>query len=210
MKQIYNLTITFILLLYSCNGCKDDCSSGNLQFDLPLQAYGIKDTIYLGDTLRIKLDIPDKLAERYSGYLYDFINYNFQLITYIGRVDSFSQVINAKTNFEWTTIEGESEYNEGAFSITPIYYNHVYHFDVMIMPKRKGLFVFSMNSIADRHFPLEKLDGPCSKNTVHVFMKLINDSNTNFDFLKLSSEPAYENLSLQRFEEFGGFCFFVR
>jgi len=209
MRTLFYLFAALIIYLNSCVGCKDNCT-GNLQFNLPLQAYGIKDTLYLGDTLRVKLEIPDKLAERYSGNEYDFIDYNFKLVTYIVKVDSLPTTADSKGTFDWTTLEGESKYLGGVFLVTPYYSNHVYHYEVLISPKTKGLFVFGMNSDFLQLSPLEKLDGPCSKEPVEVFMKLENIANTNFEFLKLSPDPSQANTSKQRFEEYAGFCFFVR
>ncbi len=209
MKTLSYLFAASIICLNGCIGCKDNCT-GNLQFDLPVQAYGIKDTLYMGDTLRVKLEIPDKLAERYSGNEYDFIDYNFRLITYIGRIDTLPTGTDSKGTFDWTTLQGQSKYLGNVFLVKPNYSNHVYHYEILITPKRKGLFVFGMNSDFGNTSPLEKLDGPCSKEPVAVFMKLENDTNTNFEFLKLSPEPVYQNLNRQRFDEFAGFCFFVR
>lgn len=209
MKSFFYLFVTLLVSLSSCNGCKDDCT-GSLQFDLPLQAYGIKDTLYLGDTLRVKLAIPDKLTERFSGREYDFVDYNFKLVTYIGRIDTLPTGTDSKGTFDWTTLQGESQYFGNVFIVHLSYSDHTYHYEVLITPKRKGLFIFGMNSDFGNTSPLEKLDGPCSKEPVEVFMKLENDTNTNFEFLQLSPEPVYKNLNRQRFDEFAGFCFFVR
>ncbi len=210
MKIFFYLFTCLTFCLCNCSSCKDDCSSGNLQFDLPIQAYGIKDTLYLGDTIRIKLDIPNKLAERGSGVVYDFIDYNFQLITYIERIDSLPITSNTIIAFDWITLQGESKYLSSVFLIYPTYTDHVYHYEVLITAKQKGLYIFGMNSTFSRISPLEELEGPCSKNTVHVYMKLENDQNVNFEFLKQSSDPVYVNLDRKRFDEFAGFCFYVR
>ncbi len=142
--------------------------------------------------------------------MYDFINYNFQLITYIEKIDTVPIATNSTETFDWNTTEGESKSAGGAFLVVPIYSNHTYHYEVLITPKRKGLFVFGMNSDANRARPLEKLDGPCSNKPMQVYLKLENDPNTNFEFLKFSPEPVYVNLDRKRFDDFAGFCFFVK
>lgn len=197
------------LFFGSCEGSKNDCPD-SLDFYLPLHAYGIKDTLYLGDTLRIRLDIPDKLAEINSGYVYDFVDYDFKLITYIEKIDTLPITANAPTIFNWTTLQGESISNGEVFRVLPIYSDHAYHYEVIITPKRKGLFLFGMNSIADRADKLEKLDGPCSNRPMNVYPRLENDTNSNFEFLKLSPESVYVNLDRERFDNFAGFCFFVK
>ena len=209
MKNSFFCLAILTLFWIGCNGSKDDCP-GSLQFYLPLQAYGIKDTLKLGDTLRVRLDIPDKLNEINSSNVYDFINYNFKLITYIVKIDSLPITADPADNFDWITEQGESQLKTDIFLVIPQYKNNVYQYEVAIIPRHKGLFVFGMNSVADRASPLENLTGPCSKKPVHVYMKLENDSNVNFEFLKLSPDPSQANTDRQRFDEYAGFCFFVR
>lgn len=210
MKNIFYLLIITLLCFENCSGCKDDCSSGNLQFDLPLQVYGIKDTLHFGDTIRIKLDIPDKLNERRTGVSYDFIDYNFKLITYNVKIDSLPAISNTIETFNWKTLNGESKYIADAYLIFPKYSNHTYQYEAIFTPKQKGLFVFGMNSTFSNRTPLLKVEGPCSKYPVEVYMKLENDTNTNFEFLKQSPDMSQSNLDRQRFDEFAGFCFYVR
>ena len=197
------------LFLASCDGCKNDCPA-NLEFYLPLQAYGIKDTLHLGDTLRIRLDIPDKLTEANSGYEYDFIDYDFKLITYIVKIDTLPTGVDSDETFNWVTKEGQFMSDGEVFRVIPTYSDHDYHFEVVITPKRKGLFVFGMNSTADRANKLKEVEGPCSRKPMKVYLKLENDVNSNFEFLKLSPEPAEANTDRKRFDDFAGFCFFVK
>ncbi len=210
MKAIFYLLTSLTLCFCSCTGCKDDCSSGNLQFDLPVQAYGIKDTLFQGDTIRIRLNIPDKLAERNSGVLYDFIDYSFKLITYIVKIDSFPATANSQATFDWITLQGESQYVGDIFLVLPTFTDNTYHYEVLITPKQKGLYVFGMNSDFSRVSPLKELKGPCSKNSVEPTMKLEDNTNVNFEFLKHSPDPSQANIDRKRFDEFAGFCFYVR
>jgi len=210
MKAFFYLLTSLTLCFCSCTGCKDDCSSGNLQFDLPVQAYGIKDTLYLGDTIRIRLNIPDKLAERNSGALYDFIDYSFKLIIYMVKIDSFPATANSQATFDWITLHGESQYVGDVFLVLPTFTDNTYQYEVLITPKEEGLFVFGMNSDFSRASPLKELKGPCSKNSVEPTMKLEDNTNVNFEFLKHSPDPSQANIDRKRFDEFAGFCFYVR
>lgn len=194
----------------SCTACKNNDCSGVLQFDLPLQAYGIKDTLYLGDTLRIKLEMPEQLAERNSGSIYNFVDYNFKLITYIVKIDSLPITAKSKDTFEWITLIGESKYIGDVFLVSPTYTNNTYKYEVLITPQKRGLYVFGMNSDFSRVSPLERLDGPCSKNPVEVYLELVNNTNVNFEFLKHSPDPSQANTDRQRFDEYAGFCFYVQ
>jgi len=67
-----------------------------------------------------------------------------------------------------------------------------------------------VNSTFDRASPLKELEGPCSKNSVEAYMKLETDMNVNFEFLKQSPDPSQANIDRKRFDEFAGFCFYVR
>jgi hypothetical protein len=210
MRTFFYLLASLIFCFCGCSGCKDDCSSGSLQFDLPVQAYGIKDTLYQGDTIRIKLDIHDKLPERNSGIVYDFVDYNFKLIAYMVKIDSFPATAHSQVTFDWITLQGESQYVGDVFLVLPTFSDNAYNYEVLIIPKQKGLYVFGMNSDFSRASPLKELEGPCSKNSVEPTMKLKDDTNVNFEFLKQSPDPSQANIDRKRFDEFAGFCFYVR
>lgn len=211
-KTIFFLLSIWVVVCNCCTACKnDDCSSGSLQFNVPVQVYGIKDTLHLGDTLRIKLEIPEQLQERNSGIQYDFINYNFKLITYMARIDTFPTGTDSKGTFDWITLKGQSIYSSiGAYTVNPDYKSNKYEYEVLIITKIKGLFAFGMNSVFFRASPLKQLEGPCSKNEVEVYAKLINDTNVNYEFLKNSPDPSQANMDRQRFDDFAGFCFYVK
>lgn len=204
-----NLLIIAVLFLPGCDH-KYDCSSGGLYFNLPLDVFGLKDTLNIGDTLRVRLNIPDKLVERNLGVEYDFIDYNFKLITYIGKIDTLPTTAGTISAFNWTTTQGESVYVGGVFLVLPTYTDHVYQYEALIVPKVKGLYVFGMNSDASRLSPLEKVSGPCSGNVVRVYARVENETNTNYEFMKLSPDPSNSNFSLQQFNEAACCCFFVR
>ena len=211
MKISVYLLLLSATLFSGCLGCKNDCETyGPLTFDLPLQAYGIRDTLHIGDTLRIRLDIPDQMPERSSGYMYDFIDYNFRLITYMSRVDSTVDYPNSNAYGYWIPVEGESKYVDGVYFVLPEYKDRKYQYEILYTPKTKGLFEFGMNSDYFRLSPLAKLEGPCSSRPVDVFMKLTNDTNVNYEFLKTSPNTIYQNIDRKRFDEYAGFCFYVR
>jgi hypothetical protein len=212
MNFSFQILLLYIVLIYGCLGCKKDCGNGsNLEFDLPLKAYGSEDTLNIGDTIRIRLDIPDKIPERTSGYVYDFIDYEFKLITYVVQINLSPVGTDSKSTFDWVTIEGKSEYFNNCFIVKPTYLNNLYQYEVLIIPKQKGLFNFGMNSIANNRInPLAKLDGPCSKRPVVAYMKLVNDTNVNFEFLKQSPDLVQSKIDRKRFDEYAGFCFYVR
>ena len=189
---------------------KYDCSSGGLYFNLPLDVFGLKDTLNIGDTLRVRFDIPDKLVERRSGVEYDFLDYNFKLISYIGKIDTTPIGTDSKGTFDWTTTQGESTYVSGVFLLYPEFKNNTYSYEVLISPKRKGFFKFGMQSDAWRLNLLKKLDGPCSGNVVYVYARVENETDTNYEFLQFSPDPYYLKVSKQDFEDAASCCFFVR
>ncbi len=212
MKVLFFFIAFSILILSPLIRC-NDCT-GSLQFDLPLQVYGLKDTLSLGDTIRVKLEIPEKLIEKFSGRTYDFINYDFKLINSIGRIDTFPTGSDSNGLANWITLQGESKLSGGpdlnVFLVLPSYTNNVYNYEVLIIPKQRGLFVSGMNTDAYQANPLKKLKGPCSKEPVQVYVKLVNVGNNNYEFMKLSPAPEIVNVSKNQFEEAAGFCFFVR
>jgi hypothetical protein len=209
MYWLLNLAAVAALFLLGCDS-RYDCSSGNLQFNLPIQVFGLKDTMNIGDTLRVRLDIPDRLVERNLGVEYDFIDYNFKLISFIGKIDTTPIGTDSKGTFNWEIIEGDATYVGGVFLMFPVYKNNTYSYEVLIKPKKKGLFVFGLQSDAWRLNPLKKLDGPCSGNVVYVYARVTNVTDTNYEFLQFSPDSYYLKESRQEFDDAAGFCFFVR
>jgi len=126
------------------------------------------------------------------------------------KIDSFPTTAYSQVTFDWITLQGVTKYVGDVFLVLPTFSDNAYHYEVLILPKQKGLYVFGMNSDFSRTSPLKELEGPCSNNTVHVYMKLENDTNVNFEFLKQSPDPSQANTDRQRFDEFAGFCFYVR
>jgi hypothetical protein len=214
MQKNHQIIIFSVLMtLCGCFGCdKNDCKSDNLQFEIPVQAYGLKDTLQLGDTIRIKFEMPDQLTERNSGVSYKFVNYEFYLINYIEKIDSLPLDVFATSNFIWTPLQGAIEYDYGAYLMGPAYRDGIYYYEVEIIVKKKGLFALGMNSTAWHRKPLAKVEGPCSDLPMYVYPRLINvdAKDTNFEFLQHSPEPTYVNMNRQRFDDAAGFCFYVK
>lgn len=201
----------FFALLLGCNACNKDCESGNLEFDLPLQVEGFRDTLHLGDSLLVRFSIPDKLPDRRFGDVYEFNDYNFLLKTYIGKIDTVPTGTETNVYFDWKNVKGTTNYVGGTHLIFPVFEGNSYHYEAIIKPREKGLFVFGMNSSKSRLNPLKDVTGgPCSRNSVFLFMKLTNTEDPNFEFLKQSPDQVQANIGRKRFDEFAGFCFYVK
>jgi hypothetical protein len=210
MKALIYFIIPGLLFCTFCTNCNKDCITSHY-FELPIEAYGISDTLNINDTIRIKFTIPDKLKERDTQDFYDFVNYDFKLITVTIRLDSIPVSSVTESDFDWITIKGNSTFASNDYLVTPSYSNHEYQYEVRIIPKKKGLFEFSINSIAhDRINPLAKPNGRCSKGTFHVVMKLQNNIDVNYEFLQESTSSVYKKLDRKRFDEYAGICFYVR
>lgn len=213
MKKIGLFVVIISVVFFNCTQCtpdNDECGNTALEFDLPLQVFGNKDTLNVDDTLTLALKIPDVLTERNRGFEYELIDYNFKLVNYVVKIDSMSTTSESARDFYWVVNKGLTQYVSGAFLVLPEYSNHVYEYEAKVIPKAKGLYVFGMNSDYSGGIPLEKVNGPCSNRAVEIFVKLEDDSNSNFEFLKLSPDPIQNNIDKKRFQEFAGFCFFVR
>lgn len=210
MKILLYLSVFLNLCLANCADSKVDCDNGTLLFNLPLEMYGIKDTISIGDTIRIKLEIPYQLPEQHSGAIYDFVDYDFKLINYIERIDTNPVCLGSKEMFDWHVTRGRLKYRNNHFVVSPSFENNAYWYEALIIPKQKGLFVFGMNSTHNRHAPLAKIQGPCTNNPLDVQVKLVNDTPANFGFLKRCPDPSYQKMDRKRFDAFGGMCFCVR
>jgi hypothetical protein len=208
MKILICFFASFVLALI-CVRCDKDCANTHF-FDLPLKVYGISDTVSIGDTITIKINIPDKLREQETDTQYEFIDYDFKLVTYPVRLDSLPLSTATANSFNWFTITGESLYANDEYLISPTLINHEYIYEAKIVPKKKGLFLFSIFSFSNNRIPLSKPNGPCKKGVFHVAMKFQNNVDANFHFLQESLEPAYQKTTRKVFDENAGFCFYVR
>jgi hypothetical protein len=108
MKILICFFANFVLVMI-CVRCDKDCANTHF-FDLPLEVYGVSDTVSIGDTITIKINIPDKLREQETDTQYEFIDYDFKLVTYPVRLDSLPLSTATANSFNWFTITGESLY----------------------------------------------------------------------------------------------------
>jgi hypothetical protein len=210
MKPVVFLFLISIIFGICCVNCNKDCGTSHY-FELPIYVSGVSDTVRLNDTIRVKVIIPERLRERDSEDFYDFINYDFKLITGIVRLDSVPVSPVTETDFDWITLKGQSIFDTDLYTVHPENTNQEYQYEVFIIPKKKGLFEFSMNSIASyRINPLATPIGRCSKGDYNVVMELQDSVDVNFEFLQESSSSTYMKLDRKRFDEFAGCCFYVR
>jgi hypothetical protein len=203
---LYFIVCSIILIscLTNCNNCPD-----HLEFDLPIEAYGVSDTVSMNDTIRIKVTIPDKLYERVTNKRFQFTDYDFKLITYIVKHDTFPAEPVTESYFDWITQTGQSKFIAGGYSVIPSYHDNIYQYEVRIIPRKSGLFEFGMNSLFDTS-QLDEPDGPCSEKPVNVYMKLQNSIDVNYEFLQKSTSPAVRKTKRKQFDEYAGICFYVR
>lgn len=96
------------------------------------------------------------------------------------------------------------------YSVFPDYKDGRYRYEVKFSPKAKGLFSFCLASVFNSRFPLARISGPCSHNGVAVYSKLSGVDNPRYEYMKNSPAPGRANISRSRFDEFAGFCFYVR
>jgi hypothetical protein len=211
MKFIILLFALLPLLFTACDPYDTGVTCrGQLEFHLPLEVVGLKDTLQIGDTLIFRLAFPDQLNEHRSGVAYDFLDYDFRLSTLLGRIDSLPISAATKDYFDFFVVKGEATYASGSYYIRPEYTDGFYEFEAFYVAKRAGLFGNSTISNYDRHRPLKKLEGPCCKDVVYILPEYVSIHSDNYDFMKFSPSDAQANVDRQRFEEAAGFCFFVR
>jgi len=95
------------------------------------------------------------------------------------------------------------------YKIFPVFQDGKYKFRCGLITQKKGIFVLgivpvSMNENEDRFY----IKGQCEHVGLSITSKLIG-AEGNFYLLQHTSEPAYLNLSKERFENTGGYCFVV-
>ena len=135
-----------------------------------------------------------------------------QRIAYISDIHTNPVIIyNPDVHFNWAALNGFIENSGEFYYVYPEYSNNRYIFELRAITKARGLYAFGINSIFGNTSPLEKLDnGPCSRRPVGVYTKLTDETNNNFEFMKNSPDPSQSQLDYTRFQEFAGFCFYVK
>jgi hypothetical protein len=208
MKYIIFLGIAFLPIVLCLYNCQKEC--GSRVYELPIEYYGVKDTLDIGDTIHLKISIPDRLLAQGTDDWYEFDDYDFRIESVLSRLDTimFDQLV-GKDYFEWVTVVGRTLPTELP-RLVPDYDGKQYLYEAYLVTKRGGLFELAISSFHNTRFPLPQPEGRCKKGGVNVTMKILNIVDSNFEFLQMSEVEGYRKTKKEVFEDYAGVCFYVR
>ncbi len=127
---------------------------------------------------------------------------NIPFILFFGLMPFFTH---AQTGFQCGTT---AVYADRDTSEIPWYGNNQILYEYL---QKNSKLLIDVNHIEERgDGECPEIEGPCSKRPVAAYVKLENDTNVNFEFLKQSPDLSQANTTRKRFDEYAGFCFYVR
>lgn len=147
-KYILLSAVIVLTLMFSCNCTKNEYNLPVYMGLLyPISITPANDTIQVGDTLWVNIDISDTLFDIGTQKKYYLPNCNFLDYLSVKRLSNNTKDVGgqeyANDKFYSKGIIGTMK-NTGAFSIdfTPIYENHRYKLNGFIITRDTGVFVF--------------------------------------------------------------------
>ncbi|MEI6853642.1 MAG: hypothetical protein WCL06_12395 [Bacteroidota bacterium] len=208
MKTKYTIPIIIALvLLAGCHfdnrGCLVplDTEGTNYVFELPVSIYPLKSKLQVGDTLILNVDMDDNISEIMSDgkdkhQLKDFPLY---LIPQVERLEDdlihahdFYGYYDMKNQVDILPLTGTSkpasensypDYNKYYFA----YHESRYQLQLAIIPKQKGVYVVSFNSI---EYPKGSFPWLCTYQGVTARIK-VNQDKSNYELLQKHTEGTH-------------------
>ena len=217
MKNIL-LLFSVILLLYSCVKKECQIAGGYHIFEIPVNFSPTVDTIHLGDTIDVESRFNQLVYDRSTDQSYLLENFQLTSESRIIKIDENPANRAALENFE--VIVGDKydlnpiNYSSGTIGLIGKYesFDGEYSVQYKLIPKVKGLYVFSHNCLVldENQF----FEGKCP-NVLVGALPIINNSDSegnNVDILLNSPDPHYSEWILVNPEDRfnGSYAFYVK
>ncbi len=117
MRYLLLIISSILLLLYSCKAPNYCQKSYN--FNIPIKI-NIQDTLHIGDTIWISLDMPNQVLDRTTGEYIDWTNFELFFSTGFSRIDTPS-ITSGDTDFDLVQDIGKVERVNNSYLQTFIY-----------------------------------------------------------------------------------------
>lgn len=215
MKSLV-FVLTSIFLIHT--GCKKvtECKDGlttTHSYDLPVTVSPLKDFYSIGDTIWIEQLFSDKILNNNYGEYFSIENFNFKtyysitdlntpassttyvnpnIITYIGSTD-----LNSVISESYQSINVQYDYSE-----------NVYRYKAAFIPDKAGLYALGYGT----HLLEDEVDiTKCRTEYIYLTYNTNNrTADNNYEFLKNAKDEHYASLPKKKFDDYGGFCFYVK
>lgn len=199
----------------SCTSCKDKNCPDYLFYRIPYSLHPMKDTFTVGDTLWLTMDFSEELIDERGNIKNTFQNYDFRMGIGCERIDIDPPLAHTLDYLRIFTLIGTDSSiflpssGVSLFTFVPDYTDKKYVFKCALVIQEKGLFYFGAGP-SEGLGEAFTIDGECENMPLEIGSKLVDEANNNFYMLQWASNSAYHSLSLDRFRNYGGYCFVVK
>lgn len=184
--KIEVLTILFVFLMGACK--RQNCAR-EFEFHFPATITE-GDTFNIGDTLWMRMDLPNELMDYQAGEVIDLSDFNLYFEFGIDRVDT-NYVNTATDAFDLVEKVGTFEQDRGRFLVTYIHFKDMAdrQFHLGFVAKMKGVYMMAVSlpleyGLAEEENKLKVIDSPCDYQDITRYSGVIfNNSNINYYLL---------------------------
>jgi hypothetical protein len=218
MKKGYFVFILIVALLNSC--IKEECqiAGGQYVFEIPASLSPAKDTYRVGDTISISSRFENMVYEFKTDKHYLLDQIKFYPGTEVVKIDSlkgesgigkyFEIIIDNNINYSFKEFSAGVQLLTGEYN----YLNGMYELEFKLIAKSAGLYYLEQG-VALAFFSEQDFNGKCPNLGMDGYVKMNEGLDNNIMLLKDSPDPHYNTWILDkpvdRFHQFGGYCFYV-
>lgn len=204
------ITLYFYLLLFcSCRLFFDMDCNDNYKFYLPFTLYPAQDTFHINDTIHLHANFSDMLLDSNSLNYYKVENEPLACFFALDHLDTLG-VISAFPNFTLIVDTGNTHPGggpgQGLRLMQYLYINSRYKFHARLVPHKKGVYGFHLNSFSDQ---LVDFQNRCQSEAMDIFFTLNNSAESNYYLILQSPDTLIASTTKEVFDKTGGYAFYV-
>ena len=207
----YFSIITFWLAVLLFCGCGDKNCRKDYTFQVPFTLTPALDTFRVGDTIRVRSEIPKLLEDKSTGELISIDGFDLLTRNVITKIDSNPRK-SAIDCFEPHVIQGAFNTLQLVTTVTKeIKYENlgeIYSFDMLLILKKKGTFKFIYYSAIPLYDEVN-ITGRSCRETVNVHYYMNDGADNNFYLVQGSPDPEVAAITLETHKDGGEYAFVV-
>ena len=182
------------------------------EFEIPIELSPAKRKYSIGEEIIINISFPDELKDQLTNNIYHLKHFPFNTEIGFARIDT---VPAQGGNTDFQTMINKGELNkveltrgEQAWLVDYAYDDNRYNFEIIITPKKIGLYEFGAYSLLIDEINY-KIDPDCSKEDFKIWYNTNNRINNNYDLLEKSPDPEKKANTHNNLDLAGAFYFEV-
>ncbi|GAB4341766.1 MAG: hypothetical protein OHK0038_21520 [Flammeovirgaceae bacterium] len=196
------LYLIFSIIMLICTACPEyECNNPKYVFRVPVSTTSIKDTLKIGDTLWIEMDVEQSMRDTISKKDISYPNGDFSFIVGITEFNSTDQ--NGTSNMKEANHLFKDVIINGTFSnfyknSNCCYYladfeNNHYRFKLGLIPLKKGDYFIKMHGGVER----QKID-KCDTSIADIYVSngngILDELFTKYNITKTENESVYDDM----------------